>query len=98
VQALRGRTACLLGSHGAVAIGPDLKTAYDRGVYLEWVCDVYLRATAAGTPRLLPPAEIDAVAAKLAGYGQRRLRAAGPVQSSGCLRIAGASVRQPGDE
>jgi L-fuculose-phosphate aldolase len=71
VQALRGRTACLLGSHGAVAVGPDLKTAYDRAVYLEWVCDVYLRAAAAGTPRLLPPAEIDAVAAKLAGYGQR---------------------------
>ncbi len=72
VQALRERTACLLGSHGAVTIGPDLKTAYDRGVYLEWVCDVYLRAAAAGTPRLLPPSEIEAVAAKLASYGQRR--------------------------
>ena len=72
VQALRGRTACLLGSHGAVTIGQDLKTAYDRGVYLEWVCDVYLRAAAAGTPRLLPPEEIEAVAAKLASYGQRR--------------------------
>jgi L-fuculose-phosphate aldolase len=72
VRALRGRTACLLGSHGAVTTGPDLKTAYDRGVYLEWVCDVYLRAAAAGTPRLLPPGEIEAVAAKLASYGQRR--------------------------
>lgn len=71
VRALRGRTACLLGSHGAVTTGPDLKTAYDRGVYLEWVCDVYLRAAAAGTPRLLPPEEIEVVAAKLAGYGQR---------------------------
>jgi L-fuculose-phosphate aldolase len=71
VEALRGRTACLMGSHGAVTIGPDLKTAYDRGVYLEWVCDVYLRAAAAGQPRLLPPGEIEAVAAKLAGYGQR---------------------------
>jgi L-fuculose-phosphate aldolase len=71
VQALRGRTACLLGSHGAVTTGPDLKTAYDRGVYLEWVCDVYLRACAAGTPRLLPPEEIEAIAAKLGSYGQR---------------------------
>ena len=71
VHALRGRTACLLGSHGAVTTGPDLTTAYDRAVYLEWVCDVYLRAAAAGTPRLLPPAEIEAVAAKLASYGQR---------------------------
>jgi len=71
VDALRGRTACLMGSHGAVTIGPDLKTAYDRSVYLEWVCDVYLRAAAAGQPRLLPPSEIETVAAKLAGYGQR---------------------------
>ena len=71
VQALRGRTACLLGSHGAVTTGPDLEMAYDRAMYLEWVCDVYLRAAAAGTPRLLPPGEIEAVAAKLASYGQR---------------------------
>ena len=70
VHALRGRTACLLGSHGAVTTGPDLETAYDRAVYLEWVCDVYLRAAAAGTPRLLPPGEIETVAAKLASYGQ----------------------------
>jgi L-fuculose-phosphate aldolase len=71
VAALRGRTACLMGSHGAVTTGPDLKTAHDRSVYLEWVCDVYLRAAAAGKPRLLPPDEIEAVAARLAGYGQR---------------------------
>jgi L-fuculose-phosphate aldolase len=71
VRALSGRTACLLGSHGAVTTGADLKAACDRGVYLEWVCDVYLRAAAAGTPRLLPPEEIEAVAAKLASDGQR---------------------------
>ena len=72
VEALRDRTGCLLGSHGAVTIGPDLATAQDKSVYLEWLCDVYLRASAAGSPRLLPAAELDAVAAKLAGYGQQR--------------------------
>jgi L-fuculose-phosphate aldolase len=70
-HALRDRTACLMGNHGAVTIGPDLTTAHDSCVYLEWLCDVYLRASSAGTPRLLPPAEIAAVAAKLAGYGQQ---------------------------
>jgi L-fuculose-phosphate aldolase len=70
VTALDGRTGCLLANHGAVTLGPDLKTAYDRGVYLEWLCDVYLRAAAAGQPRLLPPAEIAAVTAKLKDYGQ----------------------------
>jgi len=75
VGALRERTACLMGSHGAVTIGPDLKTAYDRAVYLEWVCEVYLRAAAAGQPRLLPPEEISVVAARLAGYGRQPGRA-----------------------
>ena len=68
--ALDCRTACLLGSHGAVTIGADLKTAHERAVYLEWLCDVYLRATSAGTPRLLPSGEIEAVARKMASYGQ----------------------------
>jgi L-fuculose-phosphate aldolase len=71
VRALRDRTACLMGNHGAVTIGPDLVTAHDKSQYLEWLCDLYLRAAAAGSPRLLPPAEIAAVAVKMAGYGQR---------------------------
>jgi L-fuculose-phosphate aldolase len=71
VRALHERTACLMGSHGAVTIGPDLVSAQDKSVYLEWLCDVYLRASSAGTPRLLPPAEIAAVAVKLGGYGQQ---------------------------
>jgi L-fuculose-phosphate aldolase len=71
VGALRDRTGCLMGNHGAVTVGPDLGTAQEKSVYLEWLCDVYLRASSAGSPRLLSPEEIDAVAAKLGGYGQR---------------------------
>ncbi len=71
VHALRDRTACLMGSHGAIALGPDLMSAQDKSTYLEWLCDVYLRASSAGTPRLLPAAEIAAVAVKMAGYGQQ---------------------------
>ena len=67
VQALRDRTACLMGNHGAVTVGPDLATAHEKSGYLEWLCDVYLRAASAGTPRLLSPAQLAAVAAKLAG-------------------------------
>jgi L-fuculose-phosphate aldolase len=71
VEALRDRTGCLMGNHGAVTVGPDLMTAHDKSGYLEWLCEVYLRASSAGSPRLLPAAEIDAVGAKMAGYGQR---------------------------
>jgi L-fuculose-phosphate aldolase len=69
--ALRDRTACLMANHGAVAIGQDLATAHDKASYLEWLCDVYLRASSAGTPRLLSPAQIAAAARKLSGYGQQ---------------------------
>jgi L-fuculose-phosphate aldolase len=71
VGALDGRTGCLMGNHGAVTLGPDLPAAHDKSAYLEWLCDVYLRAASAGTPRLLPAAQLDVVAGKLAGYGQR---------------------------
>ena len=70
-RALDQRTGCLMRNHGAVTAGPDLDTALDKSSYLEWLCDVSLRAAAAGTPRLLSPAELDAAAAKLAGYGQQ---------------------------
>jgi L-fuculose-phosphate aldolase len=70
VDALAGRTGCLLGNHGALAIGESLAQAYDRARYLEWLCDVWLRARAAGEPRLLAAEEIDRVGGKLANYGQ----------------------------
>jgi L-fuculose-phosphate aldolase len=67
--ALDGRTGCLLGNHGALTVGGSLAEAYSRAQYLEWLCDVWLRASAVGSPRLLPPAEIDRVVTKLTGYG-----------------------------
>lgn len=72
VRALAGRTGCLLGNHGAVTVGATLGEAYERAVYLEWLCEVALRVRSSGLPpRLLDTAEIDRVVAKLAGYGQR---------------------------
>lgn len=71
VNALDGRTACLMANHGAVVAAPDLGTALTGSRYLEWLCDVHLRAIAAGSPRILPAGEIDLVAGKLAVYGQR---------------------------
>jgi L-fuculose-phosphate aldolase len=67
VDALRDRTGCLMGNHGAVTIGPDLATAHEKSAYLEWLCDVYLRAASAGPPRLLSPAQLSVVAGKMAG-------------------------------
>jgi L-fuculose-phosphate aldolase len=78
VAALRDRTACLMANHGAVTTGPDLGSALTGSRYLEWLCEVYLRALAAGrrspAPRLLPPGEIALVAGKLADYRPGVLR------------------------
>lgn len=70
VRALEATAACILGNHGTVTIGPDLRTAYSRSEYLEWVSDLYLRAASVGQPRLLDAAEIARVTEKLSGYGQ----------------------------
>jgi L-fuculose-phosphate aldolase len=71
VVALEGRTACLLGNHGAVAVGATLAEAYERALYLEWVCEVALRVLSSGViPRLLDGVEMDDAAARLASYGQ----------------------------
>jgi L-fuculose-phosphate aldolase len=70
IGALADRTACLLGNHGAITYGPTLAAAYSQAVYLEWICEVYLRATAGPiAPRLLPEEEIARVRRKLATYG-----------------------------
>ena len=70
VAALEGRAGVLLANHGTVTTGPTLAKAYERAQVLEWVCDVYLRARAAGDPRLLDQAELDRVARGLEDYGQ----------------------------
>jgi len=72
VAALAGRTACIMGSHGALITGPGLRAAYTGALHLEWLSELYLRAIAAGTPRLLPDREVARVARKLASYGQQR--------------------------
>jgi L-fuculose-phosphate aldolase len=71
VKALEGRKGCILGNHGTITVGGDLAKAYSLSLYLEWLCEVWLRARTAGTPRLLPPEEIDRVIRKVATYGQK---------------------------
>ena len=69
--ALDGRLGALMGNHGALTIGDDLKGAYGRLAYLEYVCEVQLRAMSTGLPvRTLPIEEIEHVATLLGSYGQ----------------------------
>jgi L-fuculose-phosphate aldolase len=63
--------ACLMASHGMVAIGPDLSTAFARAEKLETLARQYLLALGAGTPVMLTAGELAAVHARYPTYGQQ---------------------------
>jgi L-fuculose-phosphate aldolase len=59
VAALRDRSGAIMGNHGAVTVADGLARAYALAEYLEYLCDLHLRALATGLPvRTLPPEEI----------------------------------------
>ncbi|MBQ0830302.1 class II aldolase/adducin family protein [Streptomyces tagetis] len=73
LAALDGRSGCLLGNHGTITHGADLDEAYDRTAQLEWMCRLWLTASAlpGRTPALLTEAQLADAARRLRGYGQR---------------------------
>ncbi len=70
--ALRGRSATILANHGTIAYSHSLGHAFDKVSQLEWLCDVWLRAAAVGTPREISAEELDRVVQKFGTYGQPR--------------------------
>lgn len=71
-RALQGRSGCVMKHHGTICTGASLGAAYDRARQLEWLCDVWMRASAVGTPALLPDEEVAHVVQRFGGYGQSR--------------------------
>ena len=71
VLAMRDRSACLLANHGMILHASDADQALDRAVLLETLCRQYLLGRAAGTPRLLSEAEIEAARDRFRTYGSR---------------------------
>ncbi len=72
--ALDGRLAAIMANHGAVTLGGDLTAAVENALLLEWLCELYLRASSIGTPRTLTPEQQAGViaAATRMGYGATR--------------------------
>ena len=69
VEALEGRSACLLGNHGMVVHAPTVDRALADAIVLESLCRQYLLARAAGSPRLLTPVELQAARERFRTYG-----------------------------
>lgn len=66
VAALKDRTAAIMGSHGAIAVGATLEQAHERAAILEWLCQVWCIAQGAGEPRLLTSVELGDVERRIA--------------------------------
>lgn len=77
LEALRERSAALMANHGAIVHAPDVETAVEQAILLEWAAGVYWHAAALGTPRALDEQERQAVIAAVMerGYGRMRGRA-----------------------
>ena len=70
-EAIRGRSACLLGNHGMIVCAATAAEALSRAVLLETLCRQYLLALSAGTPRLLTEREMAAAEERFLTYGPR---------------------------
>jgi L-fuculose-phosphate aldolase len=70
LDALEGRSACLLANHGMIATGPTLKKAMWLVVEVETLAAQYWRALQVGEPCLLTDEELAATVEQFKSYGQ----------------------------
>jgi L-fuculose-phosphate aldolase len=71
LEALEGRTCCILANHGMIATGPDLAKARWLAVELETIAKQYYLSLCVGGPVLLSDAEIAKVQERFKSYGPR---------------------------
>src|SRR3546814_21012525 len=71
LEALEGRSACLLANHGVIATGPAVKRALWLAGEVETLAKQYYLAQTLGGPQVLPAAEIARVVEKFKSYGPR---------------------------
>jgi len=74
IKALEGRNAAMMQNHGSVAYGSTMKEAIERLELLEWLAELYWRASSLGTPRVLTDKDFEdiIVAAMTGRYGTIR--------------------------
>lgn len=65
-------SAMLLGNHGLVAAGKNVKHAFNQCVELEFVCELYVNLLKTGNMNVLTPEQMALVIEKFKGYGQKK--------------------------
>jgi L-fuculose-phosphate aldolase len=71
VEALAGRSACLLANHGVIALGADLQQALALAGEVEDLAAKYCAALAIGEIRILDDIEMQRVIEKFRSYGKQ---------------------------
>jgi len=71
LEAMAGRTACLLANHGQICFGPTLDKALWLAGEVEALCHQYYVACQMGDPALLGEDEMARVLELFAGYGRQ---------------------------
>ena len=70
LETIQGSNACLLGNHGAIAMGADLPAALDLAGEVENLAAQYTAALTLGDVRMLDAAEMWKVVEKFRTYGK----------------------------
>jgi L-fuculose-phosphate aldolase len=71
LEALKGRSACLLGNHGVIATGSSVKRALWLAVEVETLARQYYLSLSIEGARVLPDDEIMRVKEKMKSYGHK---------------------------
>ncbi|HEY5097865.1 MAG TPA: class II aldolase/adducin family protein [Acidimicrobiales bacterium] len=71
ISALQGRNAAMMQNHGSIAYGSKMSEAIERLELLEWLAELYWRASSMGTPRVLTDKDFENIitSAMERGYG-----------------------------
>ena len=74
IEALKGRNAAMMQNHGSVAYGTTMDQAVERLELLEWLAELYWRASSMGTPHVLTDKDFEHIitAAMERGYGRTK--------------------------
>lgn len=68
LNALEGRSACLMANHGLVCLGPSLRSTLQLAAEVETLAEMYLMTLQAGTPTLLSTEQMQEVLDKFSAY------------------------------
>jgi L-fuculose-phosphate aldolase len=73
LNGIKDRYAVILGNHGLLAAGPDIKYAFNTAEEIEYCADLYLRSKAVGIPNILSEEQMESVLEKFKIYGQKEV-------------------------